>query len=132
MGNIFVFSYITINILVKLVIGSIFVMRAKINEYLKIIILAAVHFIIYCLIQYAYGFIEWTIRLNKFNSYPYKNPFCMLVIVYCIISFIVLETCYIKYAKNEYGAENTVLLLFVINVLAIFCVVFFSPINYFF
>ena len=112
MENILIFSYITIIMLLKLIIGSKFVMSAKINEYYKIIILSAVHFIIYCLIQYAFG--------------------CMLVIIYCIISLIVLGVCYIRYEKNEYGIENTALLLFVIHVIAIFFVVFFSPINYFF
>lgn len=132
MEKILIFSYVTIIMLLNLIIGSKFAMRAKINEYYKIIILSAVHFIIYCLIQYAFGFIHWTIRLNKFDNYPYKNPFCILVIIYCIISFIVLGVCYIKYGKNEYGIGNTSLLLFVIHVLAIFLVVFFSPINYFF
>ncbi len=132
MEKILIFSYVTIIMLLNLIIGSKFAMRAKINEYYKIIILSAVHFIIYCLIQYAFGFIQWTIRLNKFDNYPYKNPFCMLVIIYCIISLIALEVCYIKYGKNKYGIENTALLLFVIHVIAIFFVVFFSPINYFF
>ena len=132
MEKILIFSYVTIIMLLNLIIGSKFAMRAKINEYYKIIILSAVHFIIYCLIQYAFGFIQWTIRLDKFDNYPYKNPFCMLVIIYCIISLIVLGVCYIRYEKNEYGIENTALLLFVIHVIAIFFVVFFSPINYFF
>ena len=40
-----------------------------------------------------------------------------------------LGTHFIKYEKNEYGIENTVLLLFAIHILAILLVIFFSPFN---
>ena len=103
------------------------VIKADLNEWCKIIIWAISNFMIYCLLQYSYGFIRWTIRFNKFHRYPYKNPFCMLVIIYCIISFIILGRVYIKYQKYEYGIAGTVLLFIVIHILAILLVMFFSP-----
>ena len=132
METVLVYSLITISILYLIIKKSKSVMQADLKEGHKIGILAIFNFMIYCLLQYSYGFIQWTIRLNKFHRYPYKNPFCMLVIIYCIISFIILGTYYIKYRKNEYGIAKTVLFLFIIHILAILLVIFFSPINYFF
>ena len=129
MENILVYSLITITVLYLIIRVSKLVIHADLGEWCKTSILAVSNFMIYCLLQYSYGFIQWTIRLNKFHRYPYKNPFCMLVIIYCIISFIILGTHFIKYEKNEYGIKKTVLFLFVIHILAILLVIFFSPFN---
>ena len=132
MENILVFSLITIVILYLIIKVSKSVMQTDLSEWCKIIILAVSNFMLYCLLQYSYGFIQWTIRFNKFHRYPYKNPFCILIIIYCIISFIILGVYYIKYRKNKYGIAKTVFFLFIIHILAILFVIFFSPINYFF
>lgn len=132
MEKILIFSLITITLLYLIIRGSRAVIYSDLDKWCKIIDLAVLNSIIYCLLQYAYGFIQWTIRLNKFYRYPYKNPFCILVIIYCIISFTILGSHYIKYTKNEYGITKTVLLLFVIHILAILLVMFFSPFKNFF
>ena len=129
MENILAFSLATIAFLFFIIAVSKSVIHSDLGDWCKIIILAVLNFVIYCLLQYSYGFIQWTIRLNKFDSYPYKNPFCMLVIIYCIISFILLGIQFIKYEKNEYGIKRTVLFLFAIHILAILLVIFFSPFN---
>ena len=128
MENILIFSFITIALLYLIIKTSKSVIYdAHMDNWCKIIDLAVLHSIIYCLLQYAYGFIMWTIRLNKFNRYPYKNPFCMLVIVYCIISFIILGIHYIKYGKNEYDMTKTIWFLCIIHILAILLIICFSP-----
>lgn len=127
MGKILSFSYIIISILLLIIMCSITVIKSNLRERYKIILWAILNYVIYCLLQYSYGFIQWTIRLNKFDRYPYKNPFCMLVIFYCIISFIILGTYYIIYKKNEYGIGKTVLYLVLIHILAILFVIFLSP-----
>ena len=132
MEKILAFSSITIAFLFFIIAVSESVIHSDLCDWCKIIILALLNFVIYCLLQYSYGFIQWTIRLNKFHRYPYKNPFCMLVIIYCIISFIILGRHFIKYEKNEYGIKNTVLFLFAIHIIAILLVIFFSPFNYWF
>lgn len=129
MEKIISFSYITIEILFLIIMGSISVIKSNLDEKYKTIIWAILNFIIYCLIQYSYDFIQWTIRLNIYHRYPYKNPFCILVIIYCIISLIILGIYYIKYQKNEYDIRIAVLLLLIIHVSAILLVMFFSPFN---
>ena len=133
METILVFSAITIAVLFLIIKASKSVIYdVYMDKWCKIIDLAISHSIIYCLLQYAYGFIQWTIRLNKFQRYPYKNPFCILVIIYCIISFIILGTYYIKETKNEYGILKTVLFLLAIHILAILLVMLLSPFKNFF
>lgn len=132
METILAYSFVTIAILYLIIKKSKWVIQSDLKEWCKIIILAISNFMIYCLIQYSHGFIKWTIRLNKFHQYPYKNPFCMLVIIYSIISFIVLGAYYIKERKNEYGIAKTLLFLLTIHIVAILFVIFLSPINYFF
>ena len=129
MEEILAFSSIVIAFLLFIIAVSESVTHSDLGDWCKIIILAVLNFVIYCLLQYSYGFIQWTIRLDKYDSYPYKNPFCMLVIIYCIISFIILGTRFIKYEKNEYGIKNTILFLFAIHIIAILLVVFYSPFN---
>ena len=120
MENILVFSYITIMFLFAIIIGSKYAMNAKIRERYKIIILAVLHSVIYCLAYHAYDFIQWTIRLNKYDSYPYRNQFCILVIIYCIISFIILGVLLrMKHKKDEYPISTTIILWFIIHILAI-------------
>lgn len=127
MEKIFVFSYLTIALLALIIIGGMSIIRSNLKEGYKIIPLAGLHFIIYCLLQYSYEFIQWTIRFNKFDNYPYKNPFCVLVIIYCIISFIIFGIYYIKYNKYKYSITSSILFLLVIHLLAILFVLFFSP-----
>lgn len=129
MEKILAFSYFAIAFLSIIIVWSISVIRSDFKEKYKIIILALLHFVIYCLVQYSYGFIQWTIRLNKFDNYPYKNPFCMLVIIYCIISFIILGRFYIKYKKEEVGTSKAVWTLIGIHILAILLIIFFSPLK---
>lgn len=132
MGNILTFSMITIVILYQIIRKSKSVIESELKEWIKIVILAVSNFMIYCLLQYSVGFITWTIRFHKFQRYPYKNPFCMLVILYCVVSFIILGGCYIKHEKEEYGIGSTLLFLEIIHILAIILVMFLSPVNYFF
>lgn len=127
MEKILGYSLITIAILYEIIKRSKSVIKEDLDEWRKIVILAISNFMIYCLLQYSYGFIQWTIRFNEYHRYPYKNPFCILVIIYCIISFIILGTYYIKYRKNEYGIAKTVLFLLAIHILAILLVMLFSP-----
>ena len=133
MEKIITFSIIVITILGLIIKASKAVIYdAYMGKWFKIIDLSVSHFLIYCLLQYAYGFIKWTIRLEKYNQYPYKNPFCILVIIYCIISFIILGIYYIKHIKDEYGIAKTILFLFAIHIIAILLVMLLSPFNYFF
>lgn len=129
MTKILYFSWVTIAMLAIIVFVSISVIQSNSKEIKKIFILAIFHFLIYCLVQYSCGFIQWTIRFNKFDSYPYKNPFCILVIIYCIISFSILGTCYIRYGKNKYGITKTIWFWFVIHILALLFLMIFSPFN---
>lgn len=130
MENILVFSLIVIAILYFIIEKSKLVINGELDEWCKIVILAISNFMIYCLLKYCYGFIRWTIRCDIFHRYPYYNPFCILVIIYCIISFIILGTYYIKYQKNEYGTVRTVLLFLTIHILAILLAMFFSPFTF--
>lgn len=127
MSGILVFSYLTIAALSLIIVWSMSVIRLNLKEKYKIIPLAILHFIIYCLLKYAIEFILWTIRLDKFDSYPYRNPFFILVIIYCIISFIIMGRFYIKNKKNECGVKKIVFLLFTIHILSIFLLMFFCP-----
>ena len=120
MENILVFSYITIMYLFAIIMGSKYAMNAKIRERYRIIILAVLHSVIYCLVYQAYDFIQWTIRFHKVTNYPYRYPFAFLVIIYCIISFIILGILlYIRYKKAEYPISTTMILWFIIHILAI-------------
>lgn len=132
MENILIYSIITIAILYQIIRKSKSVIESELKEWIKIVILAVSNFIIYCLLQYSIGFIAWTIRFHKFQQYPYKNPFCMLVILYCMISIVILGGCYIKHEKEEYGIGSTLLFLEIIHILAFILVMFLSPVNYFF
>ena len=88
--------------LFAIIIGSKYAMSAKIRERYKIIILAVLHSVIYCLVYQAYDFIQWTIRFHKVTNYPYRYPFAFLVIIYCIISFIILGVLlYMRYKKAD-------------------------------
>ena len=129
MAKILYFSWATIAMLAIIIIGSISVIQSNSKEIKKISILAVLHFLIYCLVQYSCGFIQWTIRLDKFDRYPYRNPFCILVIIYCIISFSILGAYYVKYGKNKYGITKTIWSWFVIHILALLFLMIFSPFN---
>ena len=125
-------SLFIIAILFSVIKVSKSVMNSNLKEFSKIIILAVTNFVIYCLLQYSYGFIQWTIRINTFYKYPYRNLFCMLVICYCLISFVTLGAYYIKYIKDKYGVVGGVWLLVAIHILAIVLLLLFSPFNHFF
>lgn len=129
MGNIIFFSWITIVMLFFIVSISILVIRNDLKKRKEIGALVALNFLIYCLLQYSCGFIHWTIRWDKFDNYPYKNPFCILVIIYCTISFIISGTYYIRYEKNKYGLKKAFLFLIMIHLLALLLIMFFSPFN---
>lgn len=129
MAKILYFSWATIAMLAIIIIGSISVIQSNSKEIKKISILAVLHFLIYCLVQYSCGFIHWTIRWDKFDNYPYKNPFCILVIIYCTISFIISGTYYIRYEKNKYGITKTIWSWIVIHILALLFLMIFSPFN---
>ena len=129
MGNIIFFSWITIVMLFFIVSISILVIRNDLKKRKEIGALVALNFLIYCLLQYSCGFIHWTIRWDKFDNYPYKNPFCILVIIYCIISFSILGAYYIRYGKNKYGITKTIWSWFVIHILALLFLMIFSPFN---
>jgi len=127
MRKILDFSIFTIVILSLIVAGSISLIRSDREEKRKTVILSIPHFVIYCLLQYCCGFILWTIRLDKFDRYPYRNPFCILVIIYGIIAFSVLDIYYIRYEKNKYSIRVALWLLLAIHILAIFLLLIFSP-----
>ena len=101
--------------------------KEGLDEKSRIIALAILHSIIYCLLQFSYGFVQWTIRFNKFHQYPHRNPFYIFVSICCIVSVIIMGIFYIKYRKEEYGTAKTVLYLIAINTLAIILVMIFSP-----
>ena len=120
MENILVFSYITIMYLFAIIIGSKYAMNTKIKERYKIIILAVLHSVIYCLVYQAYDFIQWTINFNEVQNYPYRYPFGFLVIIYCIISFIILGILlYMKYKKDGYPISTIMIFGLIIHILAI-------------
>lgn len=127
MKKILTFSIWTINILCLIIFGCISIIRSDKKEKTKFLSVVALHSIIYYLIKYCYTFIKWTIRTSKFDWYPYRNPFCMLVIIYCIISFIVFGIYYIKYEKNKYGISKTILFLLAIHILANLITIILNP-----
>lgn len=127
MEKILVFSFIVIAVLYFIIDKSKLVINGDLDEWLKSVILVISHFMIYCLLKYCYDFVRWTIKWNGFYRYPYYNPFCILVMIYCIISFILLGTYYIKYQKNEYGTFRALFLFLTIHILAILLAKFFSP-----
>lgn len=127
MEKIFVYSYLAIGLLSAIVACGMSVICSNFKEKYKIIPLSALHFVIYCLMQYAWGFILWTIRFNKFDNYPYKNPFCMLFIAYSIISFIILIVYYFKHNENKNTVIQSIAYLCGIHILAILLMLFFSP-----
>lgn len=129
MEKIISFSIVVIAALSYIVIGSIAIIKSTAQEKGKVATLAILHSLVYCLLQYACGFIQWTIKLDKFDQYPYRNPFCMLVIIYCIITFIIIGTYYIKYGKNKYGVPTAVWLWIAIQIASLFLILFFSPFN---
>ena len=127
MEKILSYSAVVLVMLYLIIVGSISALQSNLEEKYKVIILTVLNYVIYCLMQYSFGFIQWTIRLNKFDWYPYKNPFCMLVIIYCIISFIILGAYYIKYKKSEYGTKKAAWFLVAIHISSILLVIFLSP-----
>lgn len=132
MEKILVYSYWAIGFLAVIIVLSMSVIRSNFKEKYKIIPLAALHFVIYCLAQYAWNFILWTIRLDKYDNYPYKNPFCMLFIAYSIISFIIIIVYYFKHNENKNSVFQSIVYLCGVHILAILFVIFFSPFSYWF
>ncbi|MCI9246666.1 MAG: hypothetical protein HFJ30_06050 [Clostridia bacterium] len=128
MELVFYCSSFTVAILSSIIAWSISIIKKEgLDEKSRIIALAILHSIIYCLLQFSYGFVQWTIRFNKFHQYPHRNPFYIFVSICCIVSVIIMGIFYIKYRKEEYGTAKTVLYLIAINTLAIILVMIFSP-----
>lgn len=120
MENILIFSYMTIMFLLAIIIGSKYAMSAEIKVQYKVIILTILHSIIYWLIYQASNFIQWTIQFDKVQNYPYRYPFCFLVIIYCVLSFIIMGILLrMKHKKDEYPMSTTIIFLLIIHILSI-------------
>ena len=132
METVISFSTIIIAILFFIIKGNQSVIQSDSNEWRKIITLTISNFVVYCLALYCYGFIQWTIRLDKFYRYPYRNPFNIIVIICCIIFFIVLGIWYVKYRKKEYGITMSIVILWITHILAILLIVILQPFRNFF
>lgn len=109
--------YITLAIFFIILVKEM--IQSNKDKWIKFILLSVSNFINYLFLLYCYRFVTWTIEFEKFQRYPYKNPFCIFVFICCIIIFIIFGTYYIKHHKNTYGIKETVLLFISTHILAI-------------
>jgi len=90
MEKILIYSLIVIAILYLIIEKSKSVIKADLNEWCKIIIWAISNFMIYCLLQYSYGFIRWTIRFNKFHEYGIAGTVLLFIVIHILAILLVM------------------------------------------
>ena len=117
----FITAYITFAI--TLIVIAVQITKSNINSLKKTILLSIPYFVNYTLLLYCYRMITWTIESNKIHQYPYKYPFCIFVLICCIITFLIMGIYYIINQKKQYGIEQSLLLFIYIHVIAIILII---------
>lgn len=114
--------YITLAVLFILLVKEI--IQSNKDTDVKVVLLALLNFMNYCLLLYCYSFVSWVVKFDKFHKYPYHYPFCIFVFICCIIVFVISGTYCIKYQKNIYSINKTVLFWLITHIVAILLLIF--------
>ena len=124
MEKLITYGIIYITVAISFITLMTDIIQSNKDKWIKITLLSLLNFMNYCLFLYCYSFISWVVEFNKFHKYPYRYPFYIFVFICCIIVFIISGTYCIKYQKNIYGIDQSVLFLFITHILAILILIF--------
>ena len=119
MEKLISYGWIYITLAVTFILLFKEIIQSNKNTHIKIILLSLLNFINYCFLLYCYSFVSWVVKLDKFHKYPYRYPFCIFVLICCIIIFIISGTYCIKYQKEIYTVKDSVLFLLITHIVAI-------------
>lgn len=126
MEKLISYGWIYITLAVSFILLVKEIIQSNKDTHIKIILLSLLNFINYCFLLYCYSFVSWVVKLDKFHNYPYRYPFCIFVLICCIIIFIISGTYCIKYQKEIYIVKDAVLFLLITHIVAILLLILFK------